>query len=66
MNANRMKPEAFKEEGYNLMGAAFEVYNELGPGFLEEVYQEAMEVELRSRNIPFETQKLLPVFEKFL
>ena len=32
----------FEQEGYELMGAAFEVYNELGSGFLEEVYQEAL------------------------
>ena len=30
----------FKQEGYTLMGAAFDVYNEMGQGFLEEVYQE--------------------------
>ena len=28
----------FKEEGYALMGAAFEVYNELGSGFLDQAY----------------------------
>jgi GxxExxY protein len=43
----------FKEEGYALLGAAFEVYRELGPGFLEEVYHEAMELELSARKIPF-------------
>jgi GxxExxY protein len=43
----------FKAEGYELMAAAFEVYNELGPGFLEEVYQEALELELTARKIPF-------------
>jgi len=42
-----------KQLGYDLMAAAFEVYNTLGSGFLEEVYQEAMEIELTSRNIPF-------------
>jgi hypothetical protein len=35
-----MGDSMFKQEGYDLMGAAFEVYNEIGAGFLEEVYQE--------------------------
>ncbi len=35
----------FKEESYRIMGACFEVYNELGSGFLEAVYQEALRVE---------------------
>ena len=30
-----MKPEIYKDEGYKLMGAAFEVYNELGYGLAE-------------------------------
>ena len=36
-----MMNEIFKQEGYNLIGAAIEVYNHMGAGFLEEVYQEA-------------------------
>lgn len=59
-----MSEGLLKKEGYELMGAAFEVYNELGPGFLEEVYQEALEIELAARGIPFEPQKQLPVFYK--
>ena len=35
----------FEQEGYDLMGAAFEVYNEMGNGYLEEVYQECLEQE---------------------
>ena len=50
-----------KAEGYELMGAAFEVYNELGPGFLEEVYQETMELELTSRKIPFLSKPRLQI-----
>ncbi|MGI8587774.1 MAG: GxxExxY protein [Chloroflexia bacterium] len=50
-----------KEEVYAVVGAAFAVYRELGVGFLEAVYQEALEIELRDRAIPFESQKLLPI-----
>lgn len=41
------------EEGYQLMGAAFEVYNTVGYGMAEEVYQECLEIELGLREIPF-------------
>jgi GxxExxY protein len=40
-----------KQEGYDFTAAVFEVYNVLGNGFLEEVYHEALEVELRKRGI---------------
>jgi GxxExxY protein len=46
----------FKDECYAIQGAIFEVYREMGCGFLESVYQECLERELRSRNIPFVTQ----------
>lgn len=53
-----------QQEGYDLMGAAFDVCNEVGSGFLEEVYQECMEIELGMRNIPFESQKELTLHYK--
>ena len=56
--------ELLKEEGYALMGAAFEVYNHLGAGFLEEVYQEAFELELAARQIPFVSKPRLQVVFK--
>jgi GxxExxY protein len=49
----------FKAEVFNIVGAAIEVHRELGPGFLEAVYQEAFEIELSARSIPFESQKHL-------
>jgi len=54
----------FKEEGYKLMGAAFEVYNQLGYGMAEEIYQQSLEIELTLRGIPFHTKRELAVFYK--
>ena len=51
----------FKEEVYAIMGAAMEVHNVFGAGFSEGVYQEAMEIELALRAIPFEAQKRLQI-----
>jgi len=48
-----------KEETYLILGACFEVYNEMGRGFLEPVYQECLEKELRLQEIPFESQLVL-------
>ena len=42
-----------KDESYKIMGACFEVYKEMGCGFLEAVYQECLEIELASQGIPF-------------
>jgi GxxExxY protein len=53
-----------KEEVYAIVGAAMEVYNELGHGFLEAVYQEALEMELTEHKIPFESQKELHIYYK--
>lgn len=59
-----MKPEIYKDEGYNLMGAAFEVYNEQGYGMAEEIYQESLELELEMRAIPFRSKQELKCFYK--
>ncbi len=53
-----------KELSYAVVGAAMEVHRELGPGFLEAVYQTALAYELTQRSIPFEEQKSLPVYYK--
>ena len=53
-----------KDEVYAIVGAAMEVYYQLGSGFLEPVYQEALEIELNRRRLPFESQKPLKLFYK--
>lgn len=53
-----------KNEGYELMGAAFEVYNELGYGMAEEVYQQSLEIELELRGIPWCSKEELSAFFK--
>lgn len=54
----------FKELSFAIVGAAMEVDNILGPGFLESVYQVALEKELTLRRIPFCHQVELPVTYK--
>lgn len=46
---------------YAILGAAIEVHRQLGPGFLEAVYQHAMALELACRGIPFRQQVDLPI-----
>src|SRR4030042_2250839 len=54
----------YKEEVYSIIGAAFEVYNELGSGFLESVYEEALMIEFKKQNIPYKTQVKLHIYYK--
>ncbi|WP_282780926.1 GxxExxY protein [Phaeodactylibacter xiamenensis] len=54
----------YEEESYRIRGAVFEVYREMGAGFLEAVYQECLEKELRSQQIPFIAQPALDLFYK--
>ena len=54
----------YKEEAYSIIGAAIEVHRELGSGFLEPVYQEALEIELARSQFPFEAQKMLRIDNK--
>ena len=59
-----MKSEIYKDEGYKLMGAAFEVYNDRGYGLAEEIYQECMEIELALRGIAYRSKQELKCFYK--
>ena len=51
-----------KEQSYAINGAAMNVYNALGHGFLKAVYQEALELEFIKRGIPYEREKELKIF----
>ena len=53
-----------KNEVYEIVGAAMDVYYQLGRGFLEPVYQEALEREMRRRSIPFQPQQPLTIYYK--
>ena len=54
----------YKDLSFAIIGAAMEVHKILGPGFLESVYQLALEKELSLRFIPFQHQVELPVSYK--
>ena len=64
MNHGNHEKIFFKDECYKVQGAIFEVYREMGCGFLEAVYQECLEKELARRNIPFVAQKKLKLAYK--
>ena len=52
----------YKNESYKIVGAALKVYNMLGSGFLEAVYQEALEIELQHQGISYEREKELRIY----
>lgn len=54
----------YKEESYKILGICFEVHNNLGPGFLEIVYKDALEYEFLKSDIPFEREKKYEVHYK--
>ncbi len=51
----------YKEECYQIIGAAMEVHSDLGCGFLEAVYQEALGYVLDEKLVPFEKEKVLNI-----
>ncbi len=54
----------YKEESYRIMGACFEVYRQMGCGFVEPVYQECLELELASQGLVFQPQEELDLSYK--
>ena len=59
-----MKELIRHNESYNIIGACMEVHKELGCGFLEAVYQEALAIQFEKSGIPFEQEKRLNIFFK--
>lgn len=56
-----MEKFPFKMETYKILGLCMEVHNNLGHGFLEIVYKDALEIEFKRNQIPFEREKEYPV-----
>ena len=54
----------YEEEVYRIIGAAIDIHKALGSGFLESVYEEAMVIESKKRNIDHETQVKIPIYYK--
>ena len=59
-----MEDLLYKDEVYKIVGRCIAVYNELGPGFLEEVYQEALEREFHEGEIPYKREAPLRIMYK--
>lgn len=59
-----MEKFIYKEESYAIRGAIIAVSRELGCGFLERVYQDALEYEFRERGIPYEREKNIQIMYK--
>ena len=56
MDGNDARGLILEEETYRIRGAVFHVYQTMGPGFLEAVYQECLAIEMARRQIPFSAQ----------
>jgi GxxExxY protein len=54
----------YEQETYKIIGAAMEVHSVLGCGFLEAVYQEALEKEFSLQDIPYKREVTLPIYYK--
>lgn len=53
----KMSDIIFKDESYKIIGKCMEVHNNLGAGFLEIIYKDALELEFQRAGIPYEREK---------
>jgi GxxExxY protein len=54
----------YEKETYKIIGSAQEVHKELGPGFLEMVYHDALEIEFKKMRVPYKREFPIPVYYK--
>lgn len=57
-----MDIQLYKERMYNIIGAAMSLYNELGSGYAEPIYQECLAVVCSEKDIPWEREKMLKMY----
>ena len=61
---SQMFADSRDQQTHAIIGAAMEVHRQLGPGFLEQVYQQALAIEFSARTVPFLSEAELPVYYK--
>ncbi|MEW6112450.1 MAG: GxxExxY protein [Thermodesulfobacteriota bacterium] len=61
---SQMAADPRDEQTHAIIGAAMEVHRQLGSAFLEDVYQEALEIEFSTKSVPFGREVELPVYYK--
>jgi GxxExxY protein len=59
-----MEEYLYKDENYKIVGILFEVHKNLGKGFSEIVYKDAIEYEFQQQNIPYQREKEFSVYYK--
>jgi GxxExxY protein len=64
MDREKQSKVLYAELSYAITGVCFDVYNALGPGFTEDIYHNAVLIELEERGLKYETEKPVDVYYK--